>query len=259
MFRAPSRATPPDRQATSLEWLTYFTLNTVEPTLPWQDPYRLAPHERASVGSSIQQFQLGESSEGRGLLRRAREYAAATGDGHFPEAVSLFIQEEQRHSRILGRFLDLHLVPRLGRHWVDSVFRRVRALAGLELCMRVLVTAEMIAVAYYTALSMATASPLLEKICAGILADEAAHLSFQAFVFAMLTQERPAWRQQLVNTLHSVFLRGTAVVVWLQHGSVFRAAGCSFGAFHLQCLEHFRAVVCPAREPGASVEQYSRT
>jgi hypothetical protein len=259
MFRAPSRATPPDGHATSLEWLAYFTLNTVEPTMPWLDSYRLTSHERARVGPSIQQFQLGESSEGRGLLRRARRYAETSGDGQFAEAISLFIQEEQRHSRLLGRFLDLHSVPRLPRHWVDSVFRQVRALAGLEMCMRVLATAEIIAVPYYKALGKATASPLLEKICASILTDEAAHLSFQGFVFAMLGQGRPAWRQELINTLHSVFLRGTVVVVWLQHGSVIRAAGCSFGAFNLQCLEQFRTVLWPAREPRASVEQYSGT
>jgi|SRR5208282_5091427 len=258
MRNAPSRPSHPDARASSLDWLSYFTLNSLEPPLPWKDAGPLSPGERALVARSIQQFQLGENSEGRGLLRRAREFGAPSGDAHFPEVVALFIQEEQRHSRMLARFLDLNSVPCLGRHWVDSVFRRIRALAGLELCMRVLATAEVIAVPYYTALGKATSSPLLSAICTNILADEAAHLAFQEFVFALVAQGRAGWRQQAVGALHSLFLRGTALVVWLEHKSVLRAAYDSFGAFHFQCQEQFRAVVCPARERSASVAQYPR-
>jgi hypothetical protein len=258
MRNALSRPPHPDPRASSLDWLSYFTLNTLEPPLPWKDASRLSPAERALVARSIQQFQLGENSEGRGLLRRAREFGARTGDAHFPEAVALFIQEEQRHSRMLGRFLDLNSVPCLARHWVDSVFRRIRALAGLELCMRVLATAEIIAVPYYTALGKATSSPLLAAICTNILADEAAHLAFQEFFFALVAQGRAGWRQQAVHALHSLFLRGTAMLVWLQHGSVLRAAHGSFRAWSAQCLEQFRAVVCPARERGISAAQYPR-
>src|SRR5208282_4325112 len=245
MRNAPSRPSHPDARASSLDWLSYFTLNSLEPPLPWKDAGPLSPGERALVARSIQQFQLGENSEGRGLLRRAREFGAPSGDAHFPEVVALFIQEEQRHSRMLARFLDLNSIPCLGRHWVDSVFRRIRALAGLELCMRVLATAEIIAVPYYTALGKATASPLLAAICTNIQADEAAHLAFQSFVFDLLAQGRPAWRQQLVNALHSMFLRGTLAVVWLHHGAVYRAAHYSFREFNAQCRELLRAVACP--------------
>jgi len=258
MRNAPSRPVYPDDRASSLDWLSYFTLNTLEPALPWRDACRLAPREMAAVARSIQQFQLGENSEGRGLLRRAREYGARSGDAHFPEAVALFIQEEQRHSRLLGCFLELNSIPCLGRHWVDSLFRRIRALAGLELCMRVLATAEIIAVPYYTALGKATVSPLLAAICTNILADEAAHLEFQGFVFALVAQGRAGWRQRAVGALHSLFLSGTALVVWQQHGSVFRAAQVSFGAFHAHCQEQVRAMVCPARARSASVAHYSR-
>jgi len=258
MRTTPSRPAFPDPQASSLDWLSYFTLNTLEPPLPWNHAYRLTPAERAILGPSIQQFQLGENAEGRGLLRRAHGFAAQRGDTQFAEAIALFIQEEQRHSRILGRFLELHAIPCLARHWVDAVFRRVRALAGLELCMRVLATAEVIAVPYYTALARATASPLLAAICANILADEAGHLAFQAFVFRQLAQARPAWRHEVINALHSVFLHATSVLVWFQHGRVFRATGSSFRALDAQCSQQFRAMLSPAQERGAAVGQYSR-
>ena len=252
MFRTQPRALPPDQHGTSLDWVSYFNLNTLEQPLPWNDAYRLTPEERARAGASIQQFQLGESSEGRGLLRRAREHGVATGDAQFPEAVALFIQEEQRHSRILGRFLDMHGIPRLQHDSVDTVFRRVRALAGLELCMRVLATAEIIAVPYYTALGKATASPLLGRICANILVDETAHLQFQAFVFARLSKGRPPWRQRLVEALHALFLRITMMVVWLQHGKVFRAAGTDLDGFARRSQESLRGVCSAMERAGGS-------
>jgi len=246
MFRTQARAVPPGPLGTSLDWVSYFTLNAMEPALPWNDPYRLTLLERARVGPSIQQFQLGENSEGRSLLQRAREYGQSRGDAQFAEAVLLFIQEEQRHSRVLGRFLDLNAFPRLGRDAVDTVFRRVRRLAGLEVCMRVLATAEIIAVPYYTALGRATGSALLAKMCANILGDEAAHLQFQSFVFARLAEGRSARRQRLVHALHDWFLQGTTLVVWLQHRDVFHAAGTSFATFRAECRELLRGLSSPA-------------
>src|SRR5262249_41548303 len=98
--------------------------------------------ERANVAESIQQFQLGENSEGRAFLQRGEEHARRAGDPWFVPALSLFIAEEQRHAAWLGRFLDRERIPHLKRHWVDGVFRGLRKLAGLEVCVTVLVTAE---------------------------------------------------------------------------------------------------------------------
>jgi len=252
MFRTQARAVPPGSQGASLDWVSYFNLNTMEPPLPWNDSYRLAPAERARVAPSIQQFQLGENSEGRHLLRRAREFADAHGDPQFAEAVALFIQEEQRHSRILGRYLNLQDVPSLERHWVDTVFRHVRVLAGLELCMRVLATAEVIAVPYYTALSKATASPLLAKICANILTDEAAHLQFQSFVFTLLAKGRTPRLQRAVEAWHDAFLQSTLAIVWIEHGAVLRAGGYAFASFRTESRQILRGLSCipqPAPRP----------
>src|SRR5882724_4745477 len=127
---------------TSLDWLEYFRSNrTAGGLLPWQTSDRLTAQERECVGASIQQFQLGEGSAGAGFLRRGAAYSLRTGDAEFVPALELFIQEEQRHSGWLGRFLDLEGIPRLKKHWVDRVFRRLRGLAGLELCVAVLVAA----------------------------------------------------------------------------------------------------------------------
>ena len=90
------------------------------------------------VARSIQQFQLGEWARGRGLWRRASAHPILGNDPSFLPALELFIAEEQNHSRMLGKFLYRKGIPRLNRHWLDGIFRRLRKLAGLEACVAVL-------------------------------------------------------------------------------------------------------------------------
>jgi len=132
---------------------------------------------------------------------------------------------------------------------VDSVFRRLRVLAGLELSLRVLVTAEIIAVPYYRALGRATASPLLNAISSRIVQDEAAHLKFQSSMLSRLGALRRPIVRRLISRLHRLFLVGTSLVVWREHGSVFRAAGYRFELFLREALAEFAALEAPARDP----------
>ena len=208
---------------TESDWVRYFCANAEEPCLPWDDSYRLSGAERSVVIESIQQFQLGENAQGRRLLQRAEVL-----DADFVKALRLFIKEEQRHSDLLGRFLVMQGARCLRRHWVHTVFRRVRGLAGLELRMRVLATAEVLAIPNYTALRDATSSPLLRSICCRILAEEAEHLRFQAFTFGRLESRRTLLFRALTRTAHRCFLMATALLVWMEHRMVFRAGGYSF-------------------------------
>ncbi len=222
-------------QSSDHGWLQYFQANSAEPRLPWDDPYRLTGAERAVVLPSIQQFQLGENAQGRRLL----EHARVLGNDYW-QAVRLFIREEQRHSAILGRFLSRQGARCLQRHWVHSVFHLIRGLSGLELCMRVLATAEVLAIPYYTALREATGSPLLRAICTRILEEEAEHLRFQAFTFRRLRSRSGCVPlQQAVETLHRWFLAATALVVWIEHRLVFLAGGYSVQRLLRQSLAEF--------------------
>ena len=105
------------------------------------------------------------------------------------------MKEEQRHSAYLLRFMQREGIPVSSKHWVDTVFRRLRVLGGLELALRVLVSAEIIAIPYYRALGAATQSPLLQAICATILQDEAAHLRFQASMLWRLSASQASYRR----------------------------------------------------------------
>jgi hypothetical protein len=213
-------------------WFRHFLGHRDAPlALPWHEPYVLTARERRNVGRSIQQFQLGEWARGRGLKRRANRQPPLATDSWFFPALELFIEEEQRHSMILGRFLDQQGIPRLSAHWLDGIFRRLRKLAGLDVCATVLVTAEVLAMAYYQALRDATRSKLLGSICARILIDEAAHLNYQGLTLGLIRRQLSDRNRMIRGLCHRVLFDGTALLLWQQHRLVFRAAGWSFFRF----------------------------
>jgi hypothetical protein len=221
-------------------WLRYFLAMAAAPDdFPWNDSAALSSQELKCIQSSVQQFQLGEGSSGRRLLQRGTDYSVATADPDFISALRLFVKEEQRHSAYLLRFMQREGIAATSSHWVDTVFRRVRVLAGLELSLRVLVSAEIIAIPYYQALRAATGSPLLRAICARILQDETAHLRFQASMLSRLAASRTIFADRIVAGLHRLFLLGTCGVVWLSHGRVFRAAGYSLQGFLAESFWEF--------------------
>jgi hypothetical protein len=141
------------------------------------------------------------------------------------------VAEENRHARDLGRFLDAAGIPRLRRHASDRVFRRLRHVAGLELSLAVLLTAELIAQVYYAAVRRATGSALLRQICKQLLKDESAHVRFQCEQLARIRAARPRWKEAAARFLQRILFAGTCVVVWLSHGRAMRAGGLSYGRF----------------------------
>ena len=226
--------------AESASWRRYFLSRAVAADpLPWNDPTALSREESRCIESSIQQFQLGEGARGSRLLKRGQDFAAAAADPHFVAALSLFVKEEQRHSAYLLRFMQREGIPAASSHWVDTVFRRLRVLAGLELSLRVLVSAEIIAIPYYRALGAATQSPLLQAICERILQDEVAHLRFQASMLSRLSASRPLLADRIVSAIHRLFVLITCLVVWREHGRVFRVASYAPGGFLAEAFWEF--------------------
>src|SRR5258706_13943601 len=103
---------------TSQEWRGYFHKNGASlMSIPWEDGVTLTDAEKAAVASSMQEFQLGESSEGKHFQGLAKEYAQRTGDAEYVYALRLFIGEEHRHARDLGPVLDRAGIARLGHTW----------------------------------------------------------------------------------------------------------------------------------------------
>jgi hypothetical protein len=216
----------------TLGWCVYFRVNRRRLIhIPWKRGAELTAEERAVLIPSIQEFQLGESSDGANLKRLARQYAAETGDLAYPQAMNLFIAEEHRHSRYLGRFLDLADAPRLESSWTDSVFRVLRRALGLELMLVALLTAELIAKVYYRALYSASSSLVLRRVCAQLLRDERKHVEFQVERLRMIRSRRSAWKRALANAGHRVLFAGTCLAVWQRHGEAMRCGGYDFRRF----------------------------
>lgn len=224
----------------SRKWLTHFSLRSMTALHVSRCAcVQLTEHERYTIRSSVQQFQLGEGSRGQRLLERGQRFGRVTGDPLFERALELFIKEEQQHSAYLAAFMESQGIPPLKKHWVDSVFRLLRGLAGLELSLAVLVTAEIIAVPYYRALRCATGSPVLKMICTRILEDEANHLKYQASMLARAAASRSPAIQHCITELHRLFLLGTVCIVWREHRPVFTAAGYTFQRLRQEALAEF--------------------
>jgi len=189
------------------------------------------------LAASLQQFQLGEGSDGLELRRRAAQFSSRNGIPDLPEAMTKFIREEQRHSAVLRFFLDQELIPGLREHWVDGLFRRVRRLAGYELMLTMFVCAEFVAVPYYTAIRDATSSVTLKRIARRILLDEAQHLEFQADNLALCAAARGDLMRFLTILAQLAALSATCLLVYPLHRRVFGAAGMSAFRFWAMAVE----------------------
>jgi hypothetical protein len=222
------------------EWKAYFVENSsnLKP-VHWDDDYVLSSAERETIIKSIQQFQLGENSEGKHLINNAKKYVFHGRDQDYHGAIVEFIREEQRHARDLARFMRMQDIPVIRNHWVDKVFRRLRRFAGLELSVIVLITAEIIAKVYYEALKNATRSRALIELCDQILWDEEKHVQFQSETLYKIGSGRSKTINRLTRWFHRILLEGTLVVVWNQHKRVFKAGGYTFSSFFRACRHEF--------------------
>ncbi|WP_372718755.1 ferritin-like domain-containing protein [Novipirellula sp.] len=214
------------------QWSRYFIRNLAdEPAIPWSDLPTLTEAERVAIATSVQTFQLGESGEGRHIKRCARNWIDCGGDPDYLAALTLFLQEENRHAAWLGRFLTQEAVPLLQKQWSDGCFRFLRHMAGLRTSISVLVTAEILAQVYYLALMRATDSPTLRAICRRILRDERAHVVFQQNQKGNLSTNWAKVRRLCVQSLETILFKVARRIVWHEHHAVFRAASMDWTTY----------------------------
>ncbi|OCB99074.1 hypothetical protein SRCM101294_00163 [Bacillus amyloliquefaciens] len=200
---------------------------------------QLSKTERRIICSSVQQFQIGESSEGLYLIAAAKRFLKNCTDKSYLEALILFIQEEQRHAGELEIFMNRHNIPKLKKHWVDQVFRRLRRFSSLEQSITVLLTAEIIAAVYYDALKSVTGSVCLQSICEQILIDEEKHIEFQAEALRKLGRRRLKITNMFAVLSRFILLTCTLPVVWLYHRKVLKAGGKHFFIFLKETYQEY--------------------
>ncbi len=221
-------------------WHAHFTKNRSNAgDIAWDTPDALTVDEKRSIAVSIAAFQLGEYSEGKGLLKSAAAYAEKSGDLLLVPITKLFIAEEQNHALLLKRFMNIHDIALIKKNWTDAVFRRLRKNVGYELAITVLITAEIISVVYYRNLKRATNSKLLAAICDKILADEAAHIKYETEMINDIRDSKPAAVRHVTAFLHSFLFFGTTIVVYFNHRRVLKRGGCEFYDFWAACWSEF--------------------
>jgi hypothetical protein len=157
-----------------------------------------------------------------------------------------FVREEQQHAATLLEFMQANGIPRLERDWTDGVFRILRRIAGFELAITVLITAELIGLQYYRALLNTTGSKRLRAICSLFMQDEALHVAYESELLLALRARRAGPVRLAMTLAHAVFHVATACVVWIEHRRVLREAGYTpFGFVHT-CARHFALYFVPA-------------
>jgi hypothetical protein len=242
----------------SEEWVQYFRGNgLVAMRVPWHLGADLTEEEKAAIAHSIRVFQLGESSEGRHLMKYARAWAERSRDAAYAEAIRMLIAEEQRHAATLARFMELNGIARLRSGFSDRVFRRLRNILGsLEISIGVLVTAEIIAKVYYPVLRAATTSIVLRTICEQIQRDEIAHVVFQTEQLARLRANRSRAARWATTTLHRMLFYPTILLVACSHHAVLRRGRLGLSSFFRICRREFLLDLA-AMNPRARTAAYS--
>jgi hypothetical protein len=234
-------------------WLNHFEYHAQHPRcVPHGLSDVLRPDQRRLITGSIATFQLGEQSEGCTLLRASQRFAHGHRIPELVRIIELFICEEQRHAALLRVYMEDHHIALKRTDWTDRAFRIVRRLAGLELYLYILISAELIGIVYYRALEAATDCQRLMVLCRGLVSDELAHVGFESQLLLALRAGRTAPAQALMRLVHRAFFASTAGVVWLTHRSVLRQGGYGARSFLRVCLSQYAFYLEPVNARLAS-------
>ena len=217
------------------EWLEFFRENDKHRLqIDFSQETTLSDDTKALILPSISAFQVGEHSDGLHLLKAAEAFASLFDEPAYPNVMKLFIKEENFHSSYLGEFMRYHDLPLRKSNFLDRTFRRLRKRADIRSEVVTLVTAEIVALSYYSALSDATDSPALKRICTQMLHDELPHVIFQSYTIGHFKQSR--W----LKFKRHFLMRATTRAVWTAYGNVFRAAGWTYSKFKQENLGYLR-------------------
>ena len=213
-------------------WIRHFKANALEQRVNWSLTPNITPIEICTILQSLQAWQLGETSEGMHLLAASSKYAKGIGDLAYIDAVKLFIKEEQKHGKNLGRYLDAIGQPKISKDWGDSLFRRVRYFnTNMELWTLAVIVVESTAQIFYQSLKDATGCELLKEICTDILVDEAFHITFQTERLAIIYDGKNKFSKAWRKITYRYFFYATSSLVWFAHRKLFKAGGNTFDSY----------------------------
>lgn len=222
-------------------WIEYFEYNNNHLLkLDFANNTELTNEEIKLITPSIRAFQIGEGSEGKHLSKVVKKFADKSNYPEYEEIMKWFILEENRHSQTLKKYMNIYNIEAVNNMALDNIFRILRKLIGLECEVIVLVTAEMIALSYYTALANATNSKLLETICQQMLNDELRHVVLQSDTLHRISKNRNKFLNGFVRNIRKILMRGTCFVVWHKYKDLFVKGEYSYKKFKNDCMEYLQ-------------------
>lgn len=208
------------------DWVSYFENNdTKRLKIDFSKEDFLSEEVKKLIFPSIRAFQKGEGSDGKFLARTVDRYVEAGGPTEYRQAMRLFVKEENWHSAYLKVYMDYYGIPTVKKSVLDTVFRKIRHFGGLKCEVTILVTAEIIALTYYDALSKCADSNALKQICGQMLNDELPHVMFQSYTLSRFNPNR--WD----ILLRSLIMNTTLLFVWGAFHKVYQTGGYRFSRF----------------------------
>jgi hypothetical protein len=225
-------------------WINYFSQNLKNKRIDWSITPKISLKERSNILKSLQAWQLGETSEGTNLVNAATKHAEQLNDPNYVAAIKLFIKEEQKHGKNLGKYLDIIQEKRVKKNWGDSLFRIARGWnTNMEFWTIAVITVESTAQLFYQCLKNATSCRLLQQICTDILIDESAHIKFQTERLAIIYSHKSKFFRFIAYWFYTCFFFTTSLVVWFAHKRLFKAGHLDFGTFWKKMRLKFKKTI----------------
>ncbi|SHM86193.1 ferritin-like domain-containing protein [Chitinophaga sp. CF418] len=229
---------------TSNQWILHFKENAKKQRIDWSLSPDISEQEISAILHSLQAWQLGETSDGRHLLKAVTRYAKQTNDLPYIEATALFIKEEQKHGNNLGIYLDRIGKPRIKADLGDTLFRKVRYFnANMEIWTLTVTVVESTAQVFYQSMKDATRCKLLKQICTDILIDEAPHIEFQTERLSIIFNGKTALGKAIAHKAYYIFYFSTALVVWMAHKKLFKAGGNTFRKYMIKMRYKYNRII----------------
>ena len=212
------------------DWLIHFKENDkARLQIDFSEEPVLTEEQRKLIFKSIKAFQMGEHSDGVYLAKLAEKFGKECNQPHYAETMNLFIKEENFHSAYLAWYLKHHNEPKAKKNKLDKVFRDLRHNGKIFTEIAVLVTAETIALSYYSALGNVAdqiGSKDLRAICNQMLHDELPHIVFQTYTLSHFGNKRSK------RFFRRFVMECTTLAVYLMYGKLLKAGGYNYRKFH---------------------------
>lgn len=236
-------------------WTTFraeFEASRLRPEPPVDEGNEAIPAAwRAVLAASLARFQAGETGEGR-IVHEIGKVGWSTVDADYRESMRLFIAEEGRHARLLGR-----AVKSLGGRpapaaWTEMAFRFGRRAVGIRTKLIVLWAAEIGAVVGYGALVERLPACGLQVGLTQMIADEHRHLAFHTAFFRRACADRAS--RLAAEAALTAAVTAAVAVMWADHRELWGAIGVGRGELAARAFTVLRSTVTSLERTDRSQE-----